>query len=391
MTIRVARGMVVIALLSLLPIWGEARTATVRDLARTIRLADPHFSPDGKTVALIEVRADLDSDEFQSEILLVDVASHQARALTQARHHAASPRWSPSGDRIGFLAPDAEKVMQLFVMPMAGGDALQLTRVKDGVNQFAWSPNGTSIAYAMIDPKPEVKGEDKFRTAFKVGDDDVTISEAVRPVHLWLVSAQGGEPKRLTSGTWSLPSSLPPGPPSSPIAWSPDGKSIVFVRQETPSTGDQFLARIQVLDIASGQIRSLTGETMLEGYPVPSPDGSSIAYWRARDARPWNYQDVWLTNFSGGAGRDISAALDKNIYTTRWAPNGEWLLVGGNVDTTVGLWRLKPDGAVTSISLGGVMPTNGYWIDVDIDRNDRIAFIGQTKTDPYESLSLIHI
>jgi len=104
------------------------------------------------------------------------------------------------------------------------------------------------------------------------------------------------------------------------------------VRQETPSTGDQFLARIQVLDVASGNIRSLTGETMLEGYPVVSPDGSRVAYWRNRDAQPWNYQDVWLAPFAGGAGRDISAALDKNVFITRWAPNGDWLLVGGNME-----------------------------------------------------------
>jgi dipeptidyl aminopeptidase/acylaminoacyl peptidase len=213
--------------------------------------------------------------------------------------------------------------MQLYVMPMAGGDALQVTKGKDGISQFAWSPDGASIAYATADPKPELKGEDKFRTAFKVGNDDITVNEAVRPVHLWLVAAQGGEPKRLTHGTWSLPSSLPPGPPSSPIAWSRDGKSIVFVRQETPSTGDQFLSRIQVLDVASGEIRSLTGAADLEGYPVVSPDGSSIAYWRNRDARPWNYQDVWLASWAGGSGRDISAALDKNVYLTHWSPQGD--------------------------------------------------------------------
>jgi Tol biopolymer transport system component len=100
----------------------------------------------------------------------------------------------------------------------------------------------------------------------------------------------------------------------------------MFVRQETPSTGDQFLSRIQVLDVLSGQIRSLTGETMLEGYPVPSPDGSKVAYWRNRDAHPWNYQDVWLAPFAGGVGRDISTGLDKNVFITRWAPdaNGCW-------------------------------------------------------------------
>jgi dipeptidyl aminopeptidase/acylaminoacyl peptidase len=212
----------------------------------------------------------------------------------------------------------------------------------------------------------------------------MTVSEAVRPVHLYLIPALGGEPKRLTSGTWSLPSSLPPGPPSSPIAWSKDGKSIILVRQETPSTGDQFLARIQVLDIATGNIRSLTGDTLLEGYPTLSPDGASVAYWRNRDAHPWNFQDVWLAPFAGGAGRDISVALDKNVYATRWSPQGDWLLVGGNVDTTVGLWRLTTAGAVTPLNLGNVMPTNLFWLETDIASNGAIAFVGQTKTDPYE-------
>jgi len=375
---------IVFALLVLAPVIAATAPVNVHDLLRIVRLSDPRFSPDGKTIALVETRAHVDTDEYQSEIILVDVASHQVRALTRERHHAASPRWSPAGDAIAFLAPDANKVLQLYTMPLTGGDALQLTHAKDAVEQFAWSPDASTIAIAVADPKPDLQGEDKFRTAFKVGNDDMTVSEAVRPVHLYLIPAQGGEPKRLTSGTWSLPSSLPPGPPSSPIAWSKDGKSIILVRQETPSTGDQFLARIQVLDIATGNIRSLTGDTLLEGYPTLSPDGATVAYWRNRDAHPWNFQDVWLAPFGGGAGRDISVALDKNVYTTRWSPQGDWLLVGGNVDTSVGLWRLTTAGAVTALNLGNVMPTNSFWLEVDIASNGAIAFVGQTKTDPYE-------
>jgi dipeptidyl aminopeptidase/acylaminoacyl peptidase len=379
-----AAARIAFALLMLTPVIAATAPVSVHDILRIVRLADPRFSPDGKTVALVETRAHVDTDEYLSEIILVDVASHQVRPLTRERHHAASPRWSPAGDAIAFLAPDANKVLQLYTMPLAGGDAQQLTHAKDAVEQFAWSPDASTIAIAVADPKPELKGEDKFRTAFKVGNDDMTVSEAVRPVHLYLIPALGGEPKRLTSGTWSLPSSLPPGPPSSPIAWSKDGKSIILVRQETPSTGDQFLARIQVLDIATGNIRSLTGDTLLEGYPTLSPDVASVAYWRNRDAHPWNFQDVWLAPFAGGAGRDISVALDKNVYATRWSPQGDWLLVGGNVDTTVGLWRLTTAGAVTPLNLGNVMPTNLFWLETDIAPNGAIAFVGQTKTDPYE-------
>jgi dipeptidyl aminopeptidase/acylaminoacyl peptidase len=361
-----------------------AQAPTVRDLARQVRLSDPQLSPDGKTVAVVETRADLESDEFRSEIVLVDVASGNLRPLTRARHHAGSPRWSPTGAALGFIAPDADKNGQLFVLPMSGGDALQLTAGKDGVSQFAWSPDGASIAYAIADPKPELKGEDKYRTAFKVGNDDFTISEAVRPTHLWLVPAAGGDAKRLTSGTWSLPSSLPPGPPASPIAWSKDGKSIVIVRQETPSTGDQLAARVQVLDLASGAIRSLTGDTTLEGYPKVSPDGARVAYWRNRDAHAWEVQDVWLASFAGGAGHDISAHLEANVYGTWWEPDGRSLIVGGNTGTTVGLWRLGVEGSSVRIPLEGVMPANGYWVDLDVGLHGEIVFVGQTKTDPYE-------
>ena len=384
---KVARSIAAVVVISSLACASAAPAAqipSVRDLTRQVRLTDPQLSPDGKTVAVVEMRADLESDEFRSEIVLVDVASGRVRPLTRERHHAASPRWSPSGDRIGFIAPDADKKGQLFVLAMSGGDALQLTRVKDGVVQFAWNPDGESIAYAVADPKPELKGEEKFRTAFRVGNDDFTISEAVRPTHLWLIAAQGGEAKRLTSGSWSLPSSLPPGPPVSPIAWSKDGKSIVIVRQETPSTGDQPLARIQVLDVASGAIRSVTGETRLEGYPKLSPDGTSIAYWRNREAHAWEFQDVWLAPFAGGAGRDISARLEVNVYGTWWSSDGRSLLVGGNTGTTVGLWRLNLDGSSERVPLDGVMPANGFWLDLDAGADGGIVFVGQTKADPYE-------
>ncbi|HYB63937.1 MAG TPA: S9 family peptidase [Steroidobacteraceae bacterium] len=361
-----------------------AQAPTVRDLVRQVRLSDPQLSPDGKTVAAVETRADLESDEFRSEIVLVDLGTGELRPLTRGRLHAGSPRWSPAGDRIGFVAPDADKNGQLFVLPMSGGEALQLTKGKDGVSQFAWSPDGASLAYAILDPRPELKGEDKYRTAFRVGNDDFTISEAVRPTHLWLVPAQGGEARRLTSGSWSLPSSLPPGPPVSPIAWSKDGKSIVLVRQESPSTGDQLRARVEVLDVASGAIRALTGDTTLEGYPKLSPDGASVAYWRNRNAHAWEFQDVWLAPFAGGAGHDLSAHLEVNVYGSWWAPDGKSLIVGGNTGTTVGLWRLGVDASATRIPLAGVMPTNGYWLDTDVGAHGEIVFVGQTKTDPYE-------
>ena len=361
-----------------------AAPIAVRDLTRITKLSDPQIAPDGKSIAIVESRPDLKNDEFYTEIDLVDPDVQSLRPLTRDRHHAASPRWSPTGDRLAFMAPDTSKKLQIFVMPMAGGDAVQVTHVKDGIDQFAWSPDGTRFAFAATDPSPVSKGEDKFRTAFAVGNDDFLTREKPRPSHVWMVGAGGGEPRRLTGGAWSLPVSLPPGPPSSPLKWLPDGKSIIIVRQETPSTGDELQSRVQVLDIATGAIRDLTGQSGLEGYPSISPDGSAVAYWHNRDAKPWQFQDVLVAAFAGGPGDDRTRALDKNIYGTWWMPDGKTLLVGADDATSVGLWLQPQNAPARRLDLGQVMPTNGFWIDADVGRQGQIAFVGQTRDDPYE-------
>jgi dipeptidyl aminopeptidase/acylaminoacyl peptidase len=93
---------------------------------------------------------------------------------------------------------------------------------------------------------------------------------------------------------------------------------------------------------------------------------------------------VWLAPFAGAKGRDLSAGVEANVYGTWWEPDGNSLLVGGNSGTSVGLWRLKLDGSSQRVALDGVMPTNGYWMDLDVGARGEIAFIGQTKADPYE-------
>jgi dipeptidyl aminopeptidase/acylaminoacyl peptidase len=355
-----------------------------RDLLRQVKLADPQISPDGKTIALVETRVDLETNAYASEILLVDVATRTSRRFTSDRKHAAAPRWSPGGERLAFVAPDAEKALQIFVAPMTGGDPVQITHGKDSVQQFAWRPDGESIAFARSDAKPEADGEARFRTAFKVGDDGFTTTEAVRPSHIWLIAAAGGDARRLTNGPWSLPPSLPPGQPSSPLKWTPDGESIVFVRQETPSTGQQDQVHIQILDVKTGAVRNLTNDRSFEAYPVVSHSGSTLAYWRNRDGKGWMTQDVWTAPLSGGAGHDCSLALDKNIFSTAWTPDDAALIVSANVGTTVGLWKLPLKGAASRLDLHGITPMNTFWSEVAVGDQGQIAFIGQSKTNAGE-------
>src|SRR5439155_16753345 len=143
-----------------------------------------------------------------------------------------------------------------------------------------------------------------------VGNDDFLVSSAPLPTHVWLVPAAGGPPRRLTSGEWSLPVSFPPGPHSSPIAWSPDGKTIAIAKVPTPHSGDRALSAVMLVDTTSGAMRALTGATKFEGYPAFSPDGTQIAYWAPRDADRSNVSEVNLVPASGGTGRSLTRPID---------------------------------------------------------------------------------
>src|ERR1700719_3031120 len=96
-----------------------ARRPVLDDLGRGINISDPQISPDGRSIAVVVSRPNIAEDRFDSDIELVDVASGNLRALTYDRKGIGSPRWSPSGDRLAFLA-NADKEPQIFVLPMQG-------------------------------------------------------------------------------------------------------------------------------------------------------------------------------------------------------------------------------------------------------------------------------
>jgi Tol biopolymer transport system component len=204
-------------------------------IGRIVRLADPQIAPDGKSIALVVSRTNYEEDRYDSELVLVDVATHNQRALTRDRRGVSQARWSPDGSRLAFLAT-VDTRPQIFVLPMTGGDAWQVTKSPTGIQQYAWRPASNEIAYVASDEAPKVTGEERHNRAFEIQNNHFLLQEAPRPAHVWLIAADGrSAARRLTSGAWTLPVSLPPGAPSSPLSWSPDGKRLAIVKVAVPT------------------------------------------------------------------------------------------------------------------------------------------------------------
>ncbi len=364
---------------------GHAQRWQPSDRLRIVNLNDPQISPDGRSVALVVTRANTKENRWDGDLVSIDVASGEQHLLVTDRRGLASPRWSSDGTTLAFLANgSAEKdaKRQLWILPARGDDPHRITDVPRGVQQFAWSPDGSQLAVVTSDDP--VTAEEKGNKAFEIGDDDYLITAAPTPSHIWLVSVGGDHIARLTKGSWSLPVAHPPGPAPSPLSWSPDGKTIAITRRETAHGGTPNANRVALVDVASGTVRRLTSRTLEETQPVFSPDGTQIAYWHVRGSQPGNENAIWLTSANGGVGVEVTKNLDRNVYRAIWLPDGKSFITGAHDGTSTSFWLQPVDAPARRIDLGLVQPYFGYWIDVSVATTGAIVFTGSTPTHPRE-------
>ena len=79
--------------------------------------------------------------------------------------------------------------------------------------------------------------------------------------HLFIVSAEGGTPKQLTSGRMNVGAGeLRPTPA---IDWTPDSKFIVFDADPSPEADlDYETSQLRIVDVASGSVRDLVTKSV---------------------------------------------------------------------------------------------------------------------------------
>ena len=129
----------------------QTRGATAEDYFAFETLGDPHFSPDGSTIAFVVSTIDQKQNRRRSVIYSVPAdGSREAQALTDVARSSTAPRWRPDGKAIAFLsarpAPgDDNPRTQVWLLPLSGGEPRRLTSLTNGVTSFQWSPDGARL------------------------------------------------------------------------------------------------------------------------------------------------------------------------------------------------------------------------------------------------------
>src|SRR4051812_49029871 len=139
------------------------------DRLRIVNLNDPQISPDGKSIAVVMTRANVKENRYDGDLLIIDTATGEQHQLTYDRRGVVTPRWSPDGSQLAFLAnasADRDAKRQIWILPTRGGEAHRITDAARGVQQFSWSPDGSQLAFVTTDDP--VANEEKGNRAFEI-------------------------------------------------------------------------------------------------------------------------------------------------------------------------------------------------------------------------------
>jgi dipeptidyl aminopeptidase/acylaminoacyl peptidase len=365
--------------------WAAGRDFELSDVRNIVSLSNPQVSPDGRQIVVVVSTPDWKTDKATQEIDVVDVGTGARRPLTRDRTGISSPRWSPDGTRLAFIAMDttpaapaaagdkhdadaAEKHDQIFVLPMDGGDALRVTSAARDVASFAWSPDGKTIAYVAADVPANEKAIKAHDDAFKVTENNFLVRAALTPSHLWVVPSAGGKAKRLTEGTFSLATDQDDAPEP---AWSRDGRTIAFTRFPDPYWALSYRSVVDTIAAEGGTPAPLVD---LQGATTTSyaPSGNAFAFKRSRGGDQNNGNAVYVVD--GGKPFDATRALARNIDAYTWLPDAKGLLLVGQQGTHSVMWQQAVGGGARLLDLAGIEIANRP----SISSNGVIAFIGGT-------------
>ncbi|MFY2762789.1 prolyl oligopeptidase family serine peptidase [Arenimonas sp. MALMAid1274] len=326
------------------------------------RIGGPETSPDGRHVVAPVSRTVMADDKLLTDLWLWSGDGGPGRALTADPAAESSPRFSPDGQTLAFIAQrDDDKAPQIYLLSMAGGEARRLTTFATGVSVPRWAGNGRLLFVSRIwaetpldQQAKRLKDRDEGKMKAQVWDGGpVSVWDTLqddRQAHVFSVDVASGEVKALTlASKLQLPRFSQGFEGTYDV--SPDGSELAFTADSDPASNrtdvDAYL-----MPTAGGTPRNLSaGNADTDGNPLYSPDGRHLVFLQQRipgfyaaKARPM------LHDRRSGATRELHADWDRSASGLAWSRDGRTLYGAIDDAGTTRLYELPLSGKPRAIT-----------------------------------------
>ena len=369
------------------------------------QVADPQVSPTGAQIVYTRRWVNKLEDRWDSGLWVVNADGSKNRFLVKG----SNARWSPDGTRIAFLADGEPKGSQVFVRWMdAEGATSQITRESETPASVSWSPDGRSLAFTML-----VKSETPWKISMPAAPEGAKWTPAPRIVdklhyrrdrtgyveqgttRIFVVSADGGTPRQLTTGDYGT-SELAGGPN---YDWTPDGRTIVFDGLRESDFDYRYReSYLYAVDLQSGTIRALVTKKGGWTNPVVSPDGRTVAF-TGHEYGTFSYRadEVWVVGIDGNGLRALTS-YDRDPGNVRWSPDGSGVYFALGDQGTSNVYFAGVKGSPRQVTEGAQMLSlasiardfNAVGIRTDADDPPDVVRFNLKKPQPISRLTSVN-
>lgn len=361
------------------------RALTIADVRRFAEVSDPRISRDGEWIVYTVSSADTAHDRANGDIWLARWDGRQVTRMTWGTQDEHSPQFVGGTRAISFLSArgDARDSDQLWLLPTDGGEARKLTSIKDGIDDYSWSPDGKRVVLALRDSTAEADSAphpivlDRFQ--FK---QDVEGYLDTHRVHLWLFDLETKSLAKLTHGNHD--DMMP--------EWSPDGSAILFSskQQSDPDRTDNWDLYV-IAPTRGAAARRLTQNDLDDSDPqwesraVWSPDSREIAFLQGGPDSLIYFalQRLAVVPAAGGPVRVVSASLDRSFVHPAWSGDGKSIYAQLEDDGSMILARVPREGGSVEQVLDGKRS-----IAAVAAGGSHVAVVQSTPTHPDELFAL---
>lgn len=355
-------------------------------------VSNPKISPNGETIIYERHQFDVMTDRRFVNLWHISFNGKNHFPITSGTKNHGNVSWSPQGDKFAFTS-NQDGTNQLYVYWIESKTTAALTNFTKSPSNISWSPDGTQLLFSKFVPdsskavqaklpSPPSGAEweqnaDVIDKAVYRRDGGGYVQDGYR--HVFVISAEGGTARQLTSGSFQY---------SSP-SWAPDSKHILYtVNKSDDAELDPNNEQIYQQNIITGEVKQLTNQRGPFNSPRISPNGKYIAYTGFED-KFVGYQltKLYVMNRDGKEKQTLSADFPLDISSIQWAKDSKsiYFRFDEKGNSKVGKIDLKGKVIILAENLGSASigrPYSGG--SYSVSNSGRVAFSHVTTSTPSE-------